>query len=181
MHRQSGSLPLSLGCGPLHRVIISRLLRGVTIAASRAFVPINTQNRLPAYPPEICFCSLAASPPTPFFADCHLRLCTVPALFFPRPSEIFGKKGNHRLPPKRRGRRSKINRRAAVSVKRCSKGLGCFPTSKTCGSRRCRKPQFRVFVGTNALLAAMVTPLKRREMIILYSGPHPSDNGRDLD
>ena len=32
-------------------------------------------------------------------------------------------------------------RRAAASVKRCSKGLGCFPTSKTCGFRHRREPQ----------------------------------------
>lgn len=30
---------------------------------------------------------------------------------------------------------------------------GTTPTSRNCGFRRCREPQFRVFVGTKTLLA----------------------------
>ena len=39
--------------------------------ASRAFVPTNTQNRLPADTPEVCFCLLVAPAPKPLFAEFH--------------------------------------------------------------------------------------------------------------
>ncbi|WP_207667187.1 hypothetical protein, partial [Acutalibacter sp. 1XD8-33] len=38
-----------------------------------------------------------------------------------------------------------------------------------------------VFVGTNTLLATMVTPPKTGEMAALCSGPHLSYNGREPD
>ena len=35
------------------------------------FVPTNTQNRLPADTPEVCFCLLVAPAPKPLFAEFH--------------------------------------------------------------------------------------------------------------
>ena len=117
--------------------------------ASSVFVPTKTQNSFPAVTPESCFCLLVAPPPNPFSQNFILWLRTVPALFLPPPAEIFRKQRTWltsiiaNCPVSGNGIFSKIRqaRRAAASVKRCSKGLGCFPTSKTCGSRRCRKPQ----------------------------------------
>ena len=43
--------------------------------------------------------------------------------------------------------------RSQTSAVVCSKGLGCFPTSKNSGSRHRREPLFGAFVYTKALLA----------------------------
>ena len=89
-------------------------------------------------------------PPNPFSQNSIPRLRTVPALFLPSPAEIFCKRRGwltsiiaYCLVNGKGSFSKKVRQacRAAASVKRCSKGLGCFPTSKTCGSRRCRKPQ----------------------------------------
>ena len=93
---------------------------------------------------------LVAQPPNPFSQNFILRLRTVPALFLPSPAEIFCKRRGWltsiiaNCTTKGNGIFSKIRqaRRTAASVKRCSKGLGCFPTSKTCGFQHRRKPQF---------------------------------------
>ena len=74
-------------------------------------------------------------PPNPFSQNSILRLRTVPALFLPSPAEIFCKRRGWLTsiiaycPVNGNGIFSKIRqaRRAAASVKRCSKGLGCFP------------------------------------------------------
>ena len=58
---------------------------------------------------------------------------------------------------------------------------GTAPTSRNCGFRQRREPQFRAFVGTKTLLATMVTPPKTGEMAALCSGPHLSYNGREPD
>ena len=41
---------------------IQALLGGLHLTCKRAFVPTNAQNRLPAWPPKICFCLLGQRP-----------------------------------------------------------------------------------------------------------------------
>ncbi len=68
----------------------NKIYEGISKVASSVFVPTNTQNRLLAYPLEVCFCLLVAlPPPNPFSQNFILRLRTVPALFLPPPAEIF--------------------------------------------------------------------------------------------
>ena len=77
-------------------------------------------------------------PPNPFSQNSILRLRTVPALFLPSPAEIFCKRRGWLTsiiaycPVNGNGIFSKIRqaRRAAASVKRCSKGLGCYPNKQ---------------------------------------------------
>ena len=117
--------------------------------ASSVFVPTNTQNRLLAYPPEVCFCLLVAPAPKPLFAEFHSAATRRSGAFSPAPGGDFLKTArpaychNRNLPIKGNGIFSKIRqaRRAAASVKRCSKGLGYFPTSKTYGFQHRREPQ----------------------------------------
>ena len=93
---------------------------------------------------------LVAPAPKPLFAEFHSAAAHRSGAFAPASGGDFlqtarlAYQHNRILPRKWKGQFFKKVRqacRAAASVKRCSKGLGCFPTSKTCGSRRCRKPQ----------------------------------------
>ena len=77
-------------------------------------------------------------PPNPFSQNFILRLRTVPALFLPPPAEIFRKRRGWltsiiaNCSVSGNGIFSKIRqaRRAAASVKRCSKGLRCYPNKQ---------------------------------------------------
>ena len=89
------------------------------------------------------------SPQTPFRRISFCGYAPFRRFFLSPPAEIFRKRRDWptsiiaNCPVKGNDIFSKIRqaRRAAASVKRCSKGLGCFPTSKTCGFRHRREPQ----------------------------------------
>ena len=90
------------------------------------------------------------SPQTPFRRISFCGYAPFRRFFLSPPAEIFRKRRDWptsiiaNCPVKGNDIFSKIRqaRRAAASVKRCSKGLGCFPTSKTCGFRHRRKSWF---------------------------------------
>ena len=107
--------------------------------ASSVFVPTNTQNRLPAVTPEVCFCSLVAPAPKPLFAEFHSAATHRSGAFFLPPAEIFRKwrgwltsiianfpvEGNG-IFQNPSGSQSRSQTSGAV----CSKGLGCYPNKQ---------------------------------------------------
>ena len=85
------------------------------------------------------------------------------------------------VPAEQEQQRSGTERAASPGNGAVHRVWGTAPTSRNCGFRQRREPQFRAFVGTKALLATMVTPPQKRGEIALCGGPHPSYNGREPD
>ena len=96
------------------------------------------------------FLLVGGTAPKPLFAEFHSAAAHRSGAFPPVSGRDFlqtarlAYQHNRILPRKWKGQFFKKVRqacRAAASVKRCSKGLGCFPTSKTCGFRQRWKSQ----------------------------------------